>query len=129
MSQDFKFKFDRMRDNDPTGSADNESAAGNAEKYESGGHGRNIGFVWADGKRMFLSYSYLISGEYMPGDNTIILTFTTHKVLLKGVLLENLYGELMAHLVRIVTAKDVRYNSLIENDQYAVNEIIVSKNE
>jgi len=128
MSQDFRFKFDRMRENDPTGQNDgNKENPGNTERYESAGHSRNLGLRWTDNRQMFLNYSYLISVEYLPHENMITLAFTTHSVALTGIRLQKLYEELMDHLPRIISCTEARYNSLLTADQFAVNEIRIEK--
>ncbi len=129
MSQDFKFKFDRMRENDPTGSTDeNGGVQSGTDKYETVGHSRNIGFVLLDGRRVFLNYSYLVSAEYSPVANSITLDFTTHTVVLNGIMLQQLYHELMGHIPRVISCVEARYNNVLERDQYAVNEITIEKN-
>lgn len=128
MSQDSRFKFDRMLDNDPT-ELDNENGKKQADntQYPSIGHTRNLGFVWLDGQRLFLNYSYLVSGEYKPKESIITLSFTSHEVTLKGVLMEGLFDELMGHIPRLIICQDARYNSILEKGQTAVNEIKVIK--
>lgn len=129
MSQDFKFKFDKMRENNPANSeSDDEDKNISGEKYETSGNTRNLGFVWLDGKRMFLSYSYLISCEYQPVESLLVLTFTTHIFSLKGTLLENLYDELLLQIPKTIYCVDPRYNSVLEKDQFAVNAIAIEKN-
>jgi len=128
MSQDYRFKYDRMRENDPAETA--RPGEANIEpngNYQHPGHGRNLGFEWQDERRLFLSYSYLISCEFTPIDGCIILSFTPHVVTLKGVGLLQLYNELMDHLPKRISCADARYNSLLEKDQYAVNEILAVK--
>lgn len=128
MSQDFKFKFDRMLESDPTlpGQEAGEPA-GDARLYPSVSHTRNLGFVWPDGRRMFLNYSYLVSAEFRPVDNAIHLAFTTHEVLMKGVALHILFEELMSHLPRIIRCTEARYNATLEQAAYAVNQMAIEK--
>lgn len=84
---------------------------------------RNICFVLKDGKRIFLSYSYLISGEFLPEENTIILTFTTHTVTLKGHLLETLYEAFENHAPKKVRVVEDRYLAIDEQPKLFVTEI------
>ncbi len=128
MSQDYKFKFDRMLESDPT-LPDKETGepASDSRRYPSVSHTRNLGFVWPDGRRMFLNYSYLVSGEYKPGDNSICLAFTTHQVVMKGVRLGGLFEELMGQLPRLVHCTETRYNATLSQDEYAVNQMTVEK--
>ncbi len=101
MNQDYKFRIDRMRQNDP---------------------------VWPDGRKMFLNYAYLVSCEYVPAKKSIVLAFTTHQVTLNGIRLDTLFDELMEQLPKVIACKDERYNSLQSEAQAVVNEIqIVEK--
>lgn len=126
MSQGFKLKFDEMRDNDPSGSSMPRSKT-SEEFYSEESHARNICFVWLDGKRMFLNYSYLVSGEYEPDENTIALTFTSQTLVLKGINLEGLFYNIMHHLTKQITCADARYNEIKEDDKFVVNEIQIGK--
>lgn len=125
MSQDSRFKFDRMLDNDPT----QPEAVQTGENYAAIGHARNICFVLADGRKLFLNYSYLVSGEYTPAEGKIVLTFTSHAVSLRGILLETLFDAVMSHIPRIIAWKDARYNAVAEKGQAVVNDIKIEKAE
>lgn len=110
MSHGFKLRFDEMREGDPTASEQirpNETDA----NYQTPGHARNVCFVWSNGKRLFLNYAYLISGEFNPNEekNQIVLNFSSHKVLLSGYNLEPLYSSLLDHLPRLISEMDSRY--------------------
>lgn len=128
MSQNFKLRYDQMRESNPT---NQELPSGTRPKpveefYQEEGHFRNICFVWQNGKRIFLNYSYLIAGEYLPDESIIKLTFTSHKFILKGVNLENLFYEIMYQFAKQVTCVDVRYNLIGEDERFVVNEIILN---
>ncbi|REJ81693.1 MAG: hypothetical protein DWQ44_11235 [Bacteroidetes bacterium] len=90
------------------------------------GNARNICFILADGKWFFLNYAYLISGEYIPDDNRIILMFTSHIVELKGIFLENLFQELMNNLTKIIRVVDKRYLNDNNINISAVVEILIT---
>lgn len=124
MSQGFRLKYDELRDNDPTqrGHGQPGGKAFN-ETYPEEGHGRSLCFVWPDGRRMFLSYSYLVSGEYVPEENSIILTFTTHTFILKGVNLEGLFYDILHQEAKQITCTDARYNLIGETEKFVVNGI------
>jgi len=96
------------------------------ENYSTSAHVRNLCFVQADGKRLFLNYAYLVSGEYTPETNTIKLVYTTHEITLKGRNLENLFESLMAHVPRQITAVDKRYDGTIASTAAKVHELIIS---
>jgi hypothetical protein len=126
MNQKYKLKFDELWENDPTQKEAGEERS--KQSFPSVSHARNLCIVWEDGKRMFLNYAYLISGELQPEDSTIALLFTTHSVQIKGSNLENLYEEFTGHLIKQITCTDERYNATVGTDETVVNEITVIKN-
>lgn len=130
MSPGFKLKFDKMREGNPADSDANSSSTPDAstELYPSSGNTRNLCIVWPDGKRFFINYAYLISGEYIPGDNALMLVFTSHTISMKGQGLELLFNELTLHLPKIIVAVDSRYNE-VQDEKYTVNEIQVVGNQ
>lgn len=125
MNQKYKLKFDELWENDPT---KKEIGEEKKQSFPSESYARNLCIIWEDGKRMFLNYAYLISGELLPDDSMLILTFTTHTVQLKGSRLETLYEEFTGHLIKQIACTDERYNATVENDETVVNEIEVVKN-
>ncbi len=128
MSQDFRSRYSEMRENDPTSpdSPGEKNSDGN-DHYVTHSNVRNIAFIWPDGRQLFLNYSYLVSGEYSPDTATIVLLFTTHKVMLKGLKLIDLFDDLMAHLPRVIVCTDARYNMLSDSGP-VVNEVQVVDN-
>lgn len=126
MSQNFRDKMRQMQDNAVTDDQQADPTQENAQ-YPAHGNTRNLGFEWPDGKKKFLNYAYLVSGDYSPTDSTITLAFTTHVVTLKGVALEALYGELMEQLPKIIVCEETRYNALKEDETPTVNEITVTE--
>lgn len=128
MSQSFKLRFDEMRENSPVKTEKPTEPDNDTGLYHASGYGRNLCLVWPDGRRFFLNYAYLISGEYNPGDplNEIILTFSSHTAILKGYNLQLLYMELLDHLPRVVEAVETRYVSGTELNESIVTEIITA---
>ncbi|PSR56634.1 hypothetical protein AHMF7605_25635 [Adhaeribacter arboris] len=110
MSQGFKLRYDQLRENDPT-KADAVSTTSNKDYYESTGNARNLCLVWPNGRRVFISYSYLVSGEFKLDDdkNVITLSFSSHTITLKGFGLQPLFMALLDHLPRMIMAVDARY--------------------
>jgi len=111
MNPEFKLRFDQMRQGDPS-KPDNVSAAdGENALYHPMGFARNLCLVWPDGGRYFLNYAYLISAEFVVGDdmNKITLNFSSHTAILNGHGLEPLYMEFLDHLPKLVFAVDPRY--------------------
>ncbi len=129
MSQNFRLSFDK-----PLESASNKTAIQPAdglhnEYYEQDGYGRNICFVKEDGNRIFLSYGHLITGEYNPEENIILLAFTSHTISLKGVCLEELFYQLMQQLVKQVVCANSRYDIINDEKKAAVHEISITVKE
>lgn len=130
MSQDYKLKYDMMRENTASNSSEGtepstESTIDNS--YPSASNTRNLCLCWPDGRRMFLNYAYLVSGEYQPEANMVTLIFTTHTLKLAGEKLDQLFEELIQHLPRILMQIDQRY-STIETDEITIREITVELN-
>lgn len=117
MSHDFKFKFDQMRDN---------HLEKKDETYAGESHVRNVCFEQLDGKSVFLNYAYLVSGEYIPEENTIVLCFTSHTVTVKGIGLAALYQDFFTHTPKHIACSDERYNE-INGGMVVVNAIEVEK--
>ena len=77
MSQDGKFKlrFDEIKRN--YASKENSQPEAESQKdsdntfYPYASNNRNICFTLKDGKKVFLSYSYLISCEFVPEEQKI----------------------------------------------------------
>jgi len=88
---------------------------------------RNLCFAWPDGRKLFLNYAYLVSGEFVTDGetNTIKLAFTSHLVTLKGYGLEELYIALIEQIPRIIEEEDARYRDTSES-KTMVTEIVVS---
>ena len=108
--------------------ASNPNDTQEIENYSTTGHVRNLCLVQTDGKRLFLNYAYLVSGEYSPESNTIKLVYTTHEITLTGRNLEGLFESLMAHVPRQIVAVDKRYEGTKKESEIVVNEInIVNK--
>lgn len=126
MNQKFKLKFEELWENDPSKKEAGEEKS--KQSFPSVSHARNLCIVWDDCKRIFLNYAYLISGELLPDDSAIVLTFTTHTVTLKGSRLDTLFEEFTGHLIKQIACTDERYNETLEGTETVVNEIEVIKN-
>jgi hypothetical protein len=128
MSQRFSLKFDEMREGSPVDIDQGQAAKGSDDDvlYPSFGHVRNLCFVWPDGRRLFLNYSYLVAAECNTMFSEIILTFTTHIVTAKGYNLKSLFFQVMGQYLRLLHCTDQRYNSLQPEGTPVVNEILVA---
>lgn len=95
--------------------------------HERSGTVRNLSFVLLDGREIFLSYSYLISCEYIPEESVIVLIYTTHEITLKGNHLAALNESLKSHVPQEIRCFDSRYENLKKEDETFINEIVVRK--
>ncbi|WP_298115539.1 hypothetical protein [Flavobacterium sp.] len=120
-------KLNRGKDGQNT-DASNPNDTQEIENYSTTGHVRNLCFVQADGKRLFLNYAYLVSGEYSPEANTIKLVYTTHEITLKGRNLEGLFESLMAHVPRQIVAVEKRYKGIKDENSAMIYEIEIKEN-
>jgi len=125
MSQ-FRVRFDEMRQNHPTKEPSSSSdKKGQDGLYETPGYARALRFVWPDGKRMFMHYSYLVSGECTPDETTVSLVFSSQTVTIKGRNLGELFEGISQQLVREISCADERYNETLEEKDSVVNEITI----
>lgn len=112
MSQGLKLKFFEMLEGDPTKSVANPGV--DQSRYGEPGHGRHVCFIWPDGRQFFLNYSHLVTGEYLPEPETILLTFTSHIVKITGLRLQHLLYDLLQSLPRYVLCVEERYRDIAE---------------
>jgi len=131
MSQDYKLRYDQIREGDPTKS--NTSAPSKKDElmevYQTPSHARNLCLVWLDGKRMFFNYAYLVSGEYSANGekNVILLHFASYMVQLQGYGLEALFMSILDHSPKIITMTDERY--VVDGIESVVIDMLVEKKE
>ncbi|MEA5260313.1 hypothetical protein VB264_21115 [Arcicella aquatica] len=129
MSQDYKLRYDQIREGDPTKS--NTPAPSkkdeSMEVYQTASHARNLCLVWLDGKRMFFNYAYLVSGEYSANSekNIILLHFSSYSVQLQGYGLESVFMSILDHSPKIITMIDERY--VVDSPDSVVIDIHVEK--
>ena len=125
MNRSFKLRFDQMKEGNPA-EAEPQASALPEEGFT---RPLNLCLVWPDGKRFFLSYSYLIAGEFDPEGETnrIQLHFTTYRVSLKGYGLETLFTALLEHLPHQLIAIEPRYVVSEEAPDGTIIEIIIKK--
>lgn len=128
MSQDFRQRYEQLRAGDPTKPVNTPETLECASYYETLGHGRSLCLVWPDGRRMFLNYAYLVSGEFtIEGETNIItLHFSLHTVTVKGYVLEALFTALLDHLPRILSETDPRYTNTDGQDSTIIELLVIS---
>ncbi|MES2479438.1 MAG: hypothetical protein V4561_10140 [Bacteroidota bacterium] len=115
--------FRQMAENNPT-----DKATPKDETFGTASHVRNVYFCPLSGSGIFLNYSYLVSCDHSQDFTVLTLGFTSHSIVLKGVLLKPLYFELMGHLPKMIYAVEVRYNGTFDKKKPIVNEIIIANN-
>lgn len=125
MNRNFKLRFDQMKEGNPT-EGEPQTPALPEEEFT---RPLNLCLVWPDGKRFFLSYSYLIAGELnVDGEkNEILLYFSSHTVTLRGYGLEALFTELLEQLPKMIVVTEERYTATDETNETTVVEIKVQK--
>ena len=123
MNQAFRHNFNVGKEDATRPEQGHTGMADPKDNYTEAGHNRNICFVWLDGKKIFLNYSYLISGEFSPSEGSITLNFTSHAFIIAGLNLEALFYDIMNQITRQVVCIDRRYNDIQEENQPIVNEI------
>lgn len=128
MSQDYKLRYDQIREGDPT--KPNTPAPRKDETmevYQTPSHARNLCLVWLDGKRMFFNYAYLVSGEFsVNGEkNIILLHFSSYTVQLQGYGLEALFMSILDHSPKIIMMIDERY--VVDNVGSVVTDMLIER--
>jgi hypothetical protein len=124
MSQNFKLRSDEIQEND-VGKDFRNPEVSQHRIYDDEGHIRNISFILPEGKRIFLNYAYLISGECSSDDETLTLRFTSGSVVLQGFRLSKFYNEIFLQKTLEVGIIDKRYNATISNLSPIINSIKV----
>jgi hypothetical protein len=129
MNRDFLSNFERPNQDkgDEQTTSDNSEELREAE-YGDGDYIRNVCFVWPDGRRKFLNYGRLDSGEINEEQDTINLFFRPENVELVGLRLLPLFEAFIDHKPKFVYCDDARYNEL-STDETIINEIIITERE
>lgn len=128
MNREFKLRFDQMKQGNPTLPEPPPEVPGEPDGgYRSP---RSLELDWPDGRRFFLSYAYLIGGEFSGGEpNRITLYFTSYTVFVKGYGLASLMPALSSHEQPWLAVTEARYVSPEETDSPVVTDIRVEKAE
>ena len=130
MSQEFKLRFDQMRESNLSKTDETFVSDGKNGLYHGSSHARNLCLVWPDGRRYFLNYSYLIGAELIVGEdmNQINLNFSSHTAILQGYSLEPLFMELLDHLPKLLSAVYPRYAQNRGHNNSIVVSMVVEAN-
>lgn len=113
-----------MKDN--AAETSNETDAKATEHYPSASNTRNIIFEWADGRKLFLNYAFLISCELSKDNDRVILIFTNCTIHVDGIKLQLLFDQLNSQIVRVVKEATPRYAE-ISTSESVVSNINVNK--
>lgn len=126
-NQRFKLKYDQLREGNPANKPDGNDSEVENQFYEKHGNVRNVCFAWPDGKKIFLNYAYLVSGELNVSDemNIVTLTFTSHTATLKGYNLALLFDKLNLQIPETIAVVEKRYASKNKDDEFTVIEIAI----
>lgn len=123
MNHDIKFKYDKMKESDPT----SDTHSPGEDQYPRESNVRNVCFIFADGQMIFRSYSYLVGCEFFPEESKIILSFTSDTITLTGKNLKAFFLDLFSHLPKFIEETNDRYNDLEEKEKTIVNKILIEK--
>ncbi len=126
MNPDFKLNYDLMKDNAESDSSD-AIVDPTTDLYPSASNTRTLCLAWPDGRRMFLNYAYLISGEYSTEANTITLIFTTHNVVIRGNKLKELFEAFTLQIPQRIVEADPRYEVIDYELFHTIAQILVEK--
>lgn len=122
MSQGFNFRYNQMKEN-----LSNSKEEMEMEVFPSYSNVRNICFTQENGRSLFLNYGYLVAGDYIPEERKIILTFTSHWVVLEGINLQFLFEDLQLNIPKKIVVADKRYNATVDTNRPAVNSITITQ--
>ncbi|OOQ57402.1 hypothetical protein [Mucilaginibacter pedocola] len=114
MSQDFKLKYDQILENQPG----QPQLSPDDKLYPNTGYNRNIGFLWPSGNCEAFNYAYLVRLQFLPTENAIYMTFTTHIVKIEGNGLQALYFELFDQRNRIIECLEERYAAISDTKTF-----------
>ncbi len=95
--------------------------------HDNGSTVRNLCLVWPDGRKAFFNYAYLVTGDLSIQNevNTLVLSFGSYTVLLKGYRLSPLFDVLLEHGPKTIIAVNPRYVPISSRQDSVVVEIIV----
>ena len=120
MSLKLNTRFNEMKENNPS-SRDTQSSKKAMildDVYPSPGSVRNLCYELSDGRKMFLNYAYLISAELATENDKMMITYTTHTVLITGINLEPLFINLMANMPQLIRHTESRYATQYKGEKY-----------
>lgn len=110
MNQNYKLRFDQMKENNPAQS-DAEPKAGDAAYYPGEGSIRNFCLVWKNGNMDDFPYSYVVHTRFRTGEekNAIIIELPSKLITLSGYGLMSLFLAFKKQLPQFIYQIDERY--------------------
>ena len=110
MSQNYKLRFDQMRENNPV-SSESESQEDTSPFYSGDGSIRNFCLVWKDGNMDDFPYSYVVHTKFRIGEekNVIIIELPSKLITLSGYGLTSLFLAFKKQLPQFIYQIDERY--------------------
>lgn len=125
MSQNYKLRFDQMKENNPgqSGSASQEDTSA---FYAGEGSIRNFCLVWKDGNMDDFPYSYVVHTKFRIGEekNTMIIELPSKLITLFGYGLTSLFLAFKKQLPQFIYQIDERY---IGQDDTVVTDIQIEE--
>lgn len=126
MNRDLSNRINQYLNNDPTKKQE-DSIHKRDEHHDRRSSVKTICFVLENGREVFLNYNYLVSGEYDPEGNSILLYFTSHIVVIKGNNMNLLFEDLMLYTPKKIIAKNKRYESISPTNESFISDITIDK--
>ncbi|MBA4853455.1 hypothetical protein [Emticicia sp. BO119] len=125
MSQNYKLRFDQMKENNP-GQSGSTSQDDTSAFYASEGSIRNFCLVWKDGNMDDFPYSYVVHTQFRIGQekNTMIIELPSKLITLFGYGLTSLFLAFKKQLPQFIYQVDERY---AEEAETVVTEIQIEE--
>ncbi|MBA4853756.1 hypothetical protein [Emticicia sp. BO119] len=110
MSQNYKLRFDQMKENIP-GQSGSTSQEDTSAFYASEGSIRNFCLVWKDGNMDDFPYSYVVHTQFRIGEekNAMIIELPSKLITLSGYGLTSLFLAFKKQLPQFIYQVDERY--------------------
>lgn len=127
MSYNYKSRLDDYLSGNPTKKSPEDENNTIVYYEQNPNEAKDICFVLLNGRQTSLEYNYLISRDYIPEQNIIVLNFTTHEITLNGHNLEKLFNDLRQNLPQTVTVIDERYIGISQENAPVVTDIKIER--
>lgn len=122
MKDDFNFLYDKRKDDQEAGGEGQNKIT----SHELANSARTINFVLQNGEEEFFYYMYFAGAKISAEKDKITLKFSDQKVVLKGIMLDEIYKNLQEQLLKEIRCVDERYLPTIEEKKSIVTDIILN---